>query len=195
MPPPASIGWQKSSKERKKKNSLSASETRVNPENELSPHVLVRITLLQVFFYSLDDFLLKNRIHLLRPPIRHLNQPLLSKEFIKDLILPLVRREEQQEILDPTLLEGSSEVVNRLFGKVRAEDDRDNVSRHIWTSPSQALGCSNQRGSRRRRTVLDKMVLCQTLKTTGSHETLGQHDTNGNRYLILLGGRPSVDVL
>lgn len=39
------------------------------------------------------------------------------------------------------------------------------------------------------------MVLGQALKTTGRGETLRQHDADGDCYLILLGGRPSVNVL
>lgn len=46
-----------------------------------------------------------------------------------------------------------------------------------------------------RRTVLDKMVLGQTLKTTGSDESLRHQYADSDRYLILLGGRPSVNVL
>jgi hypothetical protein len=45
------------------------------------------------------------------------------------------------------------------------------------------------------RTVLDKMVLGQTLETAGGGESLRHQYANGDRYLILLGGRPSVDVL
>lgn len=39
------------------------------------------------------------------------------------------------------------------------------------------------------------MVLGQTLKTAGGCETLGQQDSDGDGDLVLLSGRPSVDIL
>lgn len=88
--------------------------------------------MLHVFFYGFDDFLLENGVLLLGPPIRDLGQPLLSEKLVQDLILPLVWREEEQEVFDPALLESARKVVDRMFGNVRTEDDGDNVSRYIW---------------------------------------------------------------
>jgi len=87
-----------------------------------------------MFFYGFDDVLLENGVLLLGPPIRDLSQPLLSEKLVKDLILPLVLREEEQEVFDPALLESAREMVDRVFGDVRTEDDGDNVSRYIWGS-------------------------------------------------------------
>ena len=39
------------------------------------------------------------------------------------------------------------------------------------------------------------MVLGQTLETTGGCKTLGHQDSNGDRDLVFLSGRPSVDIL
>ena len=86
----------------------------------------------KVFFYSFDNFLLENSVLLLGPPVRDLSQPLLSEKLVKDFILPLVQGEEEQEVFDPTLLEGAREMVDRLFSDVRTKDDGDNVGRYIW---------------------------------------------------------------
>ena len=98
----------------------------------ISAHIRVRITVFQVFFYGSDDFLLENGVLLLGPPVRDLSQPLFSEKLVKDLILSLVQREEEQEVFDPTLLESAREVVDRVFSDVRTEDDGDNVSCYIW---------------------------------------------------------------
>lgn len=58
-----------------------------------------------MFFDGFDDSLLQHRALLLQPPICYGSQLSLSEEFINELILPLVRREEQREVFDPTLLE------------------------------------------------------------------------------------------
>lgn len=98
----------------------------------MTPHFFAGIFLLQAFFYGLRELLLEDRVLLLDPPIRNLRQLLLSEEFIKDLVFLLIGGKERQEILDPSLLEDAREVVDRLFGEVRAEDDRDHISGHIY---------------------------------------------------------------
>jgi hypothetical protein len=70
----------------------------------ISAHIRGGVTVLQVFFYGFNDFLLENGILLLGPPIRNLSQSLLSEILVKDFIIPLVQWEEEQEVLDPTLL-------------------------------------------------------------------------------------------
>lgn len=91
-----------------------------------------------MLLYGFGDFLLENGVLLLRPPIRYLRQALLSEEFVEGLVLPLVLGEEQQEIFDSALLESAREMVDRLFGEIGAEDDGDNVSRHIWITRKRA---------------------------------------------------------
>jgi len=39
------------------------------------------------------------------------------------------------------------------------------------------------------------MILGQALEASGSYETLRHHDADGERYLVLLSGRPSIDIL
>lgn len=97
----------------------------------MPPHFIVSVTTLFVFLYGVDDFLLKDPILLLRPPTPYLGQPSLFKKVIKNLILPLILGEEQQEVFDPTLLEDTRELFDRMFGEISAEDDRDNASRHV----------------------------------------------------------------
>lgn len=105
--------------------------------------------MLHVFFYSFDDFLLENGVLLLGPPICDLDQSLFSEKLVKDLILPLVLREEEQEVFDPALLESAREMVDRMFGEVRTEDDGDNVSRYIWiTRPNNRLVLGPNRSGR-----------------------------------------------
>lgn len=45
------------------------------------------------------------------------------------------------------------------------------------------------------RTILDEMVLRQTLQATGAREALGHHDPNGGGDFVPLGVRPAVHVL
>ena len=94
------------------KNKTRGQSQKKNRSRENFSHIRVRIAVLQAFPYGFDDFLLEDSVLLLRPPIRDLSQSLLSKKLVKNLIIPFVRREKQQEVFDPTLLEITREVVD-----------------------------------------------------------------------------------
>jgi hypothetical protein len=138
-----------------------------------------------------DDAFLDDSILLLGPPVGDGDEISLSEVVLELLAGALVRGEEGEEVLDATLLEGAGEVVHRLVDEVRAEDEGDDGDGHSWRGRLLAK-CKTGRA---RRTVLDQVVLGQTLEARCVGEALGDEEAGCEGELVLLGGRPAVDVL
>lgn len=88
----------------------------------------------------LDDPLLEGRVLALRPPFRHLREARLAEMRVEYLIVALVWREEQRQILDPAAPQGTGEVVHGLIREVGTEDRRDGVERNIWVRIRMSCG-------------------------------------------------------
>ena len=76
--------------------------------------VRVRVAVGELLLELLNDAILEGRVLALRPPLCDLRQAGLAEVLIERLVVTLIRREKEEEVLDAASLERACEVLHRL---------------------------------------------------------------------------------
>jgi hypothetical protein len=86
-----------------------------------------------------DDRLLRDGGLLLDPPLRDGGDARGLEVRIEGLAVTLCGREEREEVAYAAAAERAREVLDRLLGEVRAEDERERVRRYTWMRVRETL--------------------------------------------------------
>ena len=81
---------------------------------------------------GLGDVFLDECVLLAGPPIGDLRETGAAKVCIDYRIRTLVGGKEGKQVLDPTLLERSSEMIHRCLSKVGPQDHRQDLHRNVF---------------------------------------------------------------